>query len=927
MLEITDVRVDGFSEFLGVDEKTTLSWKFTGEGEDAFQKSCRIRVKDAQGRISDTGEMETERHQGMPFPDMEWRSFTEYQVQVEGKDCGGNLTESGWITFVTGALVPEDFQGQWIGTGEGKPFYARKRWNLAKKVKSAYALVCGLGQFRFYINGKKVSDHELDPGWTNYGRKVQYVMFDIAPYLREGENVFGVSVGNGFYLGDKGGRYFFEMPPEAMKRFMPPNTNGYRPFGDALPLKGMFLLRYADGSSDVICTDSSWKVRRSACQLANVYGSEIYDARNDPAGWNDVFFDDGTWAPAVKVEGPKGRLTAQGQPPIVVKKVCEAKLIARQEDGDLYDLGQNMSCILEISVKGKRGDRVELLPAEKLDERGKIDQMAKNWNMIDVSCTYILSGDPEGETWRQEFSYVGGRYVLVKGAAPAEEAAFADGADTADGGPAAEGSGTTLLALRGYYIVSDSPVTGSFWCDDRRYNQVYDLIAEAMDSNLKSVHTDCPTIEKTAWLEESHLLAPSLMFYRDVRDLWRKIFCDAATDQYSADTAENRLDGKPFFRGAGFLPPIAPSYGKFIADTPLGNFWDLIAWGSFLILGAKWFYEYYGDLSMIRNYYGANCAYMDYLRTKITEDGFIAHGLGDWGNPQAGAQATANVETAFYYEDLVTMAEFAGLLGKQEDEKRFKDLAEEVRGNYNEKLLVKDPAGRWCYRAWDHGEEMFCTQACQALPLHFGMVPEDKEKDVTDTLLELLEPSGFVSGEIGFPAILRCLQESGHGDLIWKLAMREDTFSFYHFVQTGETALGEYWEDNPRSHNHDMMGSLMECYYTGIAGIRGLEPGFARAEIRPRLPKGMKRMKCSYDSAQGVVALEVDTAGADAAGPEMDAVGADAAGTDGREVTASGGVTVSVVIPAGMEAELDLTALGLDVREHLIPGRYRFAPR
>ena len=742
-----------FQNFSGVDEKTTLSWKYTGEGEDAFQKSCRIRVKDAQGRISDTGEMETERHQGMPFPDMEWRSFTEYQVQVEGKDRGGNLTESGWITFVTGALVPEDFQGQWIGTGEGKPFYARKRWNLTKKVKSAYALVCGLGQFRFYINGKKVSDHELDPGWTNYDRKVQYVMFDIAPYLREGENVFGVSVGNGFYLGDKGGRYFFEMPPEAMKRFMPPNTNGYRPFGDALPLKGMFLLRYADGSSDVICTDSLWKVRRSACQLANVYGSEIYDARKDPAGWNDVFFDDGTWAPAVKVEGPKGRLTAQGQPPIVVKKVCEAKLIARQEEGDLYDLGQNMSCMMEISVRGKRGDRVELL------------------------------------------------------------------------------------------------------------------------------------------------------------------------------LAENGLDGKPFFRGAGFLSPIAPSYGKFIADTPLGNFWDLIAWSSFLILGAKWFYEYYGDLSMIRNYYGANCAYMDYLGTKITEDGFIAHGLGDWGNPQAGAQATANVETAFYYKDLVTMAEFAGLLGKQEDEKRFKDLAEEVRGNYNEKLLVKDPAGRWCYRAWDHREELFCTQACQALPLHFGMVPEDKKKDVTDTLLELLEPSGFVSGEIGFPAILQCLQESGHQDLIWKLAMREDTFSFYHFVQTGETALGEYWEDNPRSHNHDMMGSLMECYYTGIAGIRGLEPGFARAEIRPYLPNGIKRMKCSYGSAQGVVALEVDTAGADGAGAKTDTGKADGAGADGRGGTVAGGVTVSVVIPAGMEAELDLTALGLDVREHLIPGRYRFAPR
>lgn len=332
-------------------------------------------------------------------------------------------------------------------------------------MESAYAAVCGLGQFIFYVNGKKVSDHELDSGWINYDKKVQYVMFDITDCLQSGNDAFGISVGNGFYLADKGGRYFFEMPPVAMKKFMLPNTNGYEPFGTLLPLKAMMIIRYTDGSSGTIATDETW--------------------------------------------------------------------------------------------------------------------------------------------------------------------------------------------------------------DDGCYGQVYQLIAEVMDSNLKSVHMDCLPIEKTAWLEESHLLAPSMMFYRDIRDLWSKIFDDAVTDQYTDKTKKNGLTKEPVYRGAGFLPPIAPAYGKLIVDTPRGNFWDLIAWSSFPILGAKWYYQYYGNPCMIERYYDADCKYMDYLQKKVTEDGFIAHGLGDWGNPQTGAQATANVETAFYYEDLATMAEFADFLGKTADRKKF----------------------------------------------------------------------------------------------------------------------------------------------------------------------------------------------------------------------------------------------------------------
>jgi hypothetical protein len=285
---------------------------------------------------------------------------------------------------------------------------------------------------------------------------------------------------------------------------------------------------------------------------------------------------------------------------------------------------------------------------------------------------------------------------------------------------------------------------------------------------------------------------------------------------------------------------------------------------------------------------------MDYLASRLTADGFIAHGLGDWGNPQQGAQATANVETAYYYEDLVVMAEFADLLGRSGDRENFSSLALEVCKNYNEKLLVQDEYGKWCYNAWDHKEDIFCTQSCQALPLYFGMVPKDKKGDVFDKLINLLENSGFMSGEVGFPAILRCLQEAGRQELMWELAMSEDAYSYYHFVLSGETTLCEYWEDNPRSHNHDMMGSLMECYYTDIAGIKNLGQGFAKVLIKPHLPKGVHQMKCSYKSVQGGLCVEI------------------------------GENAVHITVPAGTCAEVDLSEIGIGIKKELVPGRYKF---
>jgi alpha-L-rhamnosidase len=348
---------------------------------------------------------------------------------VQVWDQSGAVFDSDILSFVTGKMS-DAWQGEWIGNGTTKPFYARKTQSLNKEVKEAYALVCGLGQFVYYINGQKVGDHEMDPGWTNYDRLVQYVTFDVKSLLATGTNVFGLEIANGWYIADAGGRYFVKAPKmKFIGRFSKSSElAGYQPFSNVLAAIAEVHIVYEDGTRDIIVSDESWKTRESATLLANVHGSEIYDGRRFPTGWLESNFDDRNWKEAL-VQGaadrPKGTLTAQSQPPVYVKKVYEPISVKRVDDGLLYEMGQNMSGMLEIAVKGKAGQTIDLSPAEKLDENGSIDQSIQDMSIMEatdlnVMNTYILRGDTGGETWKQQFSYFGGCYILVQGASDDE---------------------------------------------------------------------------------------------------------------------------------------------------------------------------------------------------------------------------------------------------------------------------------------------------------------------------------------------------------------------------------------------------------------------------------------------------------------------------------------------------------------------------
>ena len=355
-------------------------------------------------------------------------------------------------------------------------------------------------------------------------------------------------------------------------------------------------------------------------------------------------------------------------------------------------------------------------------------------------------------------------------------------------------------------------------------------------------------------------MGAAIMYMKDGSKLFSKFLSDMRDAQHSAKDVFKDFEGGDIYPGDGLVPSQAPCYIPNVLPVPgMGSFYDIIPWGSSIILAARWHYIFYGDISIIEENYEAGVRYLNHLKTKLTEEGFINHGLGDWGNPQ-GELARENIETVFLYADAITLSWFAELLGKTDESNEHEAFAIKVKDNYNERLLVKNEEGKYIYMQYDKkAEEYRTTQATQALPLYWGMVPEYAIADIVDCLKENIESRGaLVAGEVGLPYVIQSAAKYGMNDLICKCITREEHPSYYAFILAGETTLGEYWESNPRSHCHDMMGHIIEWYYNSMAGIKPLEPGFKRVLIEPYLPESMNQLQCSYNSINGEISVRLE---------------------------------------------------------------------
>jgi len=670
----------------------------------------------------------------------------------------------------------------------------RKPFEIKGKVHQALLFISGLGQYEARLNGQKIGDDFLAPGWTNYERRCLYNTYDVSTQLRQGKNVIGAIVGTGFmYI----------------------NRERYRKMvrAEGFPmLRAKLLITYEDGTIQEVHTDASWKTSPSPITFSTIYGGEDYDATQEQVGWDNIGFDDALWNNVILVEGPGGHMYAQRDYPLKVMQEFEVKEKKPiNEHQFLVDFGQNASGIIQLKVKGNKGDKIKITPAEVLDDDGLPSQKASG---APYYFTYTLKGEGE-ETWQPRFTYYGFRYALVE----------VNAVDQKRVGDALQ---LTMLHTR-----NSSPTVGSFHSSNPLFNQIYKLINWGIKSNLASVATDCPHREKLGWLEQTHLIGASMKYNFDIYNLYSKVI---------DDMIEGQLPN-------GLVPDIVPEYVPFE-----GGFRDSPEWGSASIIIPWYLYQWYGDKSVLEKAYPMMKRYFAYLETKASNH-ILSHGLGDWfdlGPKNPGvSQLTpiALTATATFYYDADLMSQIATALGQTDDANRFREKAIAIKEAFNGKFFRPET-----------GVYATGSQTSYAMPLYMGIVDAINRKAVEQNLIDSIRAGNLAltAGDVGYRYLLRALEEAGDSQLIYEMNNRDDVPGYGYQLKHGATALTESWPALKYvSNNHMMLGHLMEWLYSGLGGIRQQvgDFGFKHLLLEPEMVDGLDEVRTSYESIYGAIVV------------------------------------------------------------------------
>ena len=733
-----------------------------------------------------------------------WSRVAQWQMGLITRD---DWTNAEWIAYdkIPDTLVnilPTDGKKDTY-TGNNVMPLLRKSFQIMKPVKKATMFICGLGHFDLSINGKKIEDHFLDPGWTKYDKQALYVPFDVTKNLKRGENAVGVMLGNGFY-------------------YIPPVSGRYRKLKVAFGYPKMIcrlVVEYSDGSIENIVSDRSWKTSAGPITFSSIYGGEDYDARLEQKGWDEPTFQASSWKNVVVVNGPPVLNAQMAESLKIMDSFSIKNKYPISSNSWVFDLGQNASGIVRIKVAGKKGDTIRILPAELLKADSSISQRPSG---SPYYWQYILKG--EGiETFQPRFTYYGFRHVQINGAVPKDEK-----------NPSRS---PFLIELKGLHTSNSAGNVGSFSSSNQLLDQTYKLIDWALRSNTASLFTDCPHREKLGWLEEAHLMGNSIRYNYDVVNLYRKQVQDMKYSQTEQ----------------GLVPEIAPEYVKF--EWGDGMFRDSPEWGSNAIITPWDLYRWYGDKEILESSYEMMKRYIDYLQTKA-KGHILSQGLGDWYDlgpkPPGVSQLTPMgvTGTAIYYLDLNIISDAATLLNKEEDATGYKKLAAEVKKAFNDTFFNKNT------KQYGTG-----SQTANAMAVYMGLVEPEYKEAVIENIVADISNRGYAltAGDIGYHYLLSVLNEAGRDDVIFYMNSRTDVPGYGYQLAKGATALTESWQALPTvSNNHFMLGHLMEWFFCGLGGIRQSDSSvaFKNLIIDPRPVKDLAKAKVRFDSPYGVISSD-----------------------------------------------------------------------
>ncbi len=685
--------------------------------------------------------------------------------------------------------------------------YLRRIFEVPFAVEKAGICICGLGFYRLFINGEEITKGALAPYISNPDDYCYCDTYDLSGLLRNGKNVVGIVLGNGF-MNSLGG-YVWNTDSAAWRGAprVALELNVCGKAGETLKLEA----------------DTDFRVCPSPILFDDLHYGEYYDARNRIDGWNLPDFDDSAWQHALPANPPRGEFRFCKTEPIRMFAARRPIRIIPCENGYIYDFGINSAGVCEIRIRNSQeGQQLTMRYAEQVRENElfvdsvvfpatRFPDYFEN-NQKDI---YICRGDAE-EVWKPSFTYHGFRYVLIEGIR-------------------AEQATEDLLV----YQEMHSSLTrhGDFHCSDETVNTLFRMTVNSDLSNFYYYPTDCPHREKNGWTGDAALSSFHMMMLYD---------CDRSFAEWLANVRKSQND-------AGALPGIVPTAG-WGYDWGNGPAWDCAA---FYLPYECW--RLRGDTQIARDNAHMMVRYLEYILTRRSADGTIAFGLGDWASV---GRRFSKFETPLAVSDSIVVMDIARkaeemfrAIGHTHSANFAAEIADDLRATVRNRLLDPETctlAGR--------------TQTGQAMGLYYGVFEADEEQRAFDVLLTLIHENenSFDCGILGLHVLFHVLSRFGEDELALQMITKKEYPSYGHLIEIGETSLPERFMPDGApldSHNHHFFGDIARWFIRELAGLR--VENSKTVIIRPKHLSSVSSAEAWYDLPVGRVFVrwEIDADG------------------------------------------------------------------
>jgi len=818
-LTVKNLRCEYKVDPMGIDvQKPRLSWQLVIPERGVLQTSYEIRVAQseadlAQGKLLwDSGKLPSEASIQVEYGGPGLKSRGIYYWQVRVADNHGHLSDwSQPAHWEMGLLEPADWKAKWITpnlaedeTKSNPAPLLRREFSSGKRVERARLYATAMGLYEMSLNGKRIGDEYLTPGWPSYDFRYQYQTYDVTNSLENGTNCLAAILGDGWFRG---------------RLAWDDKRNSY---GKKVALLAQLVVTYKDGTQQIVGTDDRWKSATGAVLESDIYNGETYDARLEQRGWNEAGFDDSNWQSVTVLQTPKAKLVAPAGPPVkAMEQITPVKVLKTPGGDTVLDMGQNMVGWIRFRVTAPAGTTITLRHAEVLDKAGNF--YTANLRSAKETIRYTAKG--VGTEWFQpHFTFQGFRYVSVSGW-PGE---------------------VNPEDFTGIVVHSAVTRTGLFEASNPLLNQLQHNIIWGQKGNFLDVPTDCPQRdERLGWTGDAQVFARTASFNHDTAAFYTKWLKDVALDQ----------------QDDGAVPFVIPSV---LSHETRKGAAASAGWADVAVIVPWVLYQSYGDKRILEEQYPSMKAWVEYMRRQAGQKYIWNNGFsfGDWlafATSKAdypGATTDKDlIQTAYFARSTTLLAKTADVLGKKEEAAEYAALEAKIVRAFQKEFVT--PNGRISSN----------TQTAYALALAFDLLPVAQRTGAAARLADDVKKFGHLTtGFLGTPLLCQVLSDYGYLDLAYMLLNRTEYPSWLYPVTKGATTIWERWDglkpdgsfQDPgmNSFNHYAYGAIGEWMYRVVTGIELDEshPGYKHILIQPRPGGGLTFANASVESMYGRVA-------------------------------------------------------------------------